>query len=144
MSISPVSPGQPIDSGLIADIVDSINGLYSANSAKFSNSQVYSSASGSVSSRTADLVFDAGVESATNPNSTTTNEVAKSHNFKSTFRYAPIVVATPVINATTSGKTINVYVRNVTTTGAEIVVKFGSQDTTSVDINIIAIGLASS
>lgn len=144
MSISPVSPGQPIDSGLISEIVNSINDLYSASSAKFSNSQVYSASSGSVASRTADLVFDAGVETVTNSNSATTNEISKPHNFKSTFRYPPIVVATPVINSTTSGKTINVYVRNATTTGVEIVVKFGSADTTSVDINIVAIGLASS
>lgn len=144
MNIQQPSKGQPLDSDYITKIVNAINDLYSKVASKFSNSQVSSPTAKNQVARTSDLMVDAGYEVITNTTASNTSEITQSHRFGSTFRYPPVVTATPMIDNTISGKTINVYVKNVTTTSVDIVVKFGTSDTTSVNINILAIGLPAS
>ena len=143
MSIPHPIKGQPLDSNYITKIVTAINDLAVKVSSKFSNSQIATTNAGNQVARTSDLVIDAGFENITNSSTSATAEVQQSHRFGATFRYPPVVTATPLIDNTISGKTINVYVKNVTTTSVDIVVKFGTADTTSVKVNILAIGLPS-
>lgn len=143
MSIPQPGKGQPLDSSYITKIVTAINDLTVKIASKFSNSQIATPQSGKQIARTSDLVVDAGFETISNSTQNASAEVTQSHRFGSTFKYAPVVVATPLIDNAITGKTINVYVKNVTTTSVDIVVKFGTTETASVNVNIVAIGLPS-
>lgn len=145
MSIPQPSKGQPIDSSYITKIVTTINDIVTKISSKFSNSNIYSSTLGTKAAiRTTDLVFVGGYEKVSNATGSTTNEVSQIHQFGVTFAYPPVVTATPVIiNTSFSGKTVSVYVKDVTTSSATVVVKFSTVDTPEVGINLIAVGLPS-
>ena len=142
MSLKEPGQGQPLDSSYIANIVRAINDLYTMVASTFSNSQISTKESGKQVLKTTDVVMDAGYEVVTNSISSSNSEITQSHKFGSTFKYPPVVTATAMIDNTISGKTINVYVKNVTTTSADIVVKFGTSDTTSTTVNILAVGLS--
>lgn len=141
MSIPQPGKGQPLDSSYISKIISSINDLYTKVASKFSNSQIDTKDAGKQIAKTTDLMIDAGYEVVTNGVSSTTSEQSQLHRFGSTFKTPPVVVATPMVDNTISGKVINTYVKDVTTTSATIVVQFGTVDTTSVTINVIAIGI---
>ncbi len=142
MSIPQPGKGQPLDSSYISKIITAINDLTVKVASKFSNSQIYTTAGKQVA-RTTDLAIDAGYETVTNSTSSATSEITQSHRFGVVFKYPPIVTATAVTNNNISGKVINVYVKNVSTTSADIIVKFNTADTTAVGVNIIAVGLPS-
>lgn len=143
MSIPQPGKGQPLDSSFISKIITAINDLSVKVSSKFSNSQIATAVAGNQIARTSDLVVDAGFEKVSNSTSSVNSEVIQSHRFGAVFKYPPVVTATPMIDNTIVGKTINVYVKNVTTTSVDLVVKFGTADTTSTTINVLAIGLPS-
>lgn len=141
MSLKEPGQGQPLDSSYISNIVRAINDLYTMVASTFSNSQIFTKESGKQVLKTTGLIIDAGYETMVNSISSANSEVTHSHKFGSTFKYPPVVTATAMIDNTISGKTINVYVKNVTTTSVDIVVKFGTSDTTSTTVNVLAVGL---
>lgn len=144
MNMTLPSKGQPIDSSYIRTIVDNLNALSTSLSTQASNSQVYTQSTGNRILRTADLMVVAGYEKITNSSTATTTEVTRTHQFGLTFGTPPIVTATPVLTDSVASKITNVYVTNITTTSVDIVVKFSTVDTSSVGVNLIAIGIKNS
>lgn len=142
MNIPQPSKGQPIDSSYIAKIVTAINDITTKISSKFSVSQIYGGGVANNSVRTSDVILAAGYETIRNTASSGTAEVSIVHNFGVTFKYPPVVTATPAISDNTlANKTVSIYTKDVTTSSATIVAKFSTIDTVNVDVNIIAVGL---
>ena len=144
MNIPQPNKGQPIDSSYISKIVATINDLSTKVSSKFSLSKVHTPSNGEISVRTSDIVVVGGYRLVPNTTSSTVTEVTQTHGFGMTFKYPPVVTVTPVIVDTSlSNKNVFVYVKDVTTSSATIVVRFSTIDTSSVGVNLIALGLPS-
>lgn len=142
MSIPQPNKGQPIDSSYISNIVSTINYLVTKVASKFSISNVHTPSNGELSVRTSDLVVSATYKVIYNSTSSTTTEQSVTHSFGTTFGYPPVVTVTPmIIDTSLSGKNVFVYVKDVTTSTATIVVRFSTVDTSSVGINVIAVGM---
>jgi hypothetical protein len=142
MSIPQPNKGQPIDSSYISKIANAINELSTKVTSKFSVSKVHTPNNGQVSTRTSDIVMVGGYQRINNTSTSTVSEVAIAYGFGLTFKYPPVVTATPIIIDTSlANKNVFVYVKDVTTSSVTIVVRFGTVDTSAVGVNILALGL---
>jgi hypothetical protein len=85
-----------------------------------------------------------GYLTVTNSDSTSVEgEVPFGYNY-SDFAYAPVVTVSPIIidtNTTDAGRDVSVIITRVTTNRVEGVVRFNTTNTSSVGVNIIAIGI---
>jgi hypothetical protein len=137
--------GQPIDLSYLYTIAKAINDISDQNnSLAQANGIVIDNGSGINSSRIsgAQMVgkfITVSSSSSVNAN----NEHSEKVDFTpAVFATKPIVTATiENIGGTTVGTDSSVILKNVTTSGCTVVVKFGSSGLTSIGVNVIAIGL---
>jgi hypothetical protein len=134
------SNGQPIDTQYIYDIVSS---LISINNelATNGNSNIKIGNTKYPTSKTSSLNFDAQTVNVINAKKVTkstaeTGQIA----FTTAFTKTPVVTATLVSKSTTTVKA-NVTITAVDTTAVYYKINFDSDGTTTLDLNIIAIGV---
>jgi hypothetical protein len=134
------SNGQPIDTQYIYDIV---NSLISINSelATYGNSNVKVGSTKYGTTKTNSINFDAqyvNVVNASKVKASTpkTGQIA----FSSVFTRTPVVTATLVSRSTSKVKA-NVTITSIDTTSVYYKIDFDVDGTTTLDLNIIAIGV---
>lgn len=136
--------GQPIDVQYIYQLADALNSVSDqVSSSTYKYATVDTSSAGKQSVKTSELrVIGGYVDVATNTTVTVSQEQSFIYNFKSDFKYAPIVTATPInIGNTPSGSDVRVVINSVTTSGLTGVVKFGTGGEVSVGVNLMIIGI---
>lgn len=136
--------GQPLDVSYINDIVTTVNELLDQASPKTTNITKIVRIS---PQRAENAVPTPGAsiygETVNVANATATTAGAEVP-FKVSFsyQYPPIVVATPWNRGgTDAGKNVSVYITNITTSEANLVAKFPSNGTATVDVNVLVIGI---
>lgn len=144
MTIELPNKGQALDSSYLLKIIKTINDLEDVVNAKPNGkSAIYVRAENAISeSPTSDLMFAANQIKVTNTNSASTTAQPGQVSFGTTFKNPPIVTATIEVppGSQINNKAINIYVSDVTTTSAVVTVNFGTVDTTSVMVNVVAVG----
>lgn len=144
MTIETPNKGQALDSSYLLKIINQINTLTDIVNAKPSgNSAVYIRKENAIAETpTSDLLFAANQIRVTNTNSSSTTSQPGQVSFGTTFKNPPIVTATVEVppGSQINNKAINLYVSDVTTTSAIVTVNFGTVDTTSVLVNVVAVG----
>ena len=137
--------GQPIDYNYLYTIINTINTITSNQNQQANTANVFTNGSFSTVS-TSSLIVEAGYKEviATPTNVSTTKSYQKTYNFKSNFKYAPVVTATPVvITDGTANHDALVVIDNVTSNAVTFTVKFPNTSTqkAAIAVNIIAIGI---
>ena len=140
------SGNQILDMSIITRIIDEINNVQ--DTLAKNNSKIYTGkAVSAADSHTSELgVVTAYSEVTTDTNVKTLDRRSLSITFGKTFRYEPVVTATPVL-ATTGISTgnipdVSVIINKTTKSGVDLTVVFNSTlGKTSIGINVIAIGV---
>lgn len=145
MTIELPNKGQAIDSTYLLKLINTVNELEAKVTARPNNlSTVYVRAENKASqSKSSDLLFSAVQTKITNSNTSAVTEIKQRVPFEISFKNPPIVTATievPIGTSITS-KDISVYVSDVETSSANITVNFRTTDSSSVLVNVIAVGL---
>lgn len=133
------SNGQPIDTQYLYDIV---NSLISINSelASSGNSNIKVQNQGSSRTKTSGISFDAQTITAVDASPVKVKESKTGQvTFSTFFRKTPVVTATLVSRSTTTVKA-SLTITSVDTTSVYYKIDFDSDGTTTLDLNIIAIG----
>lgn len=145
MTIELPNRGQAIDSTYLLKLINTVNELEAKVTSRPNNlSSVYVRSDNKASqSKSSDLLFAAVQTKVTNSNTTAITEISQRVSFETSFKNPPIVTATIEVPIGTSitNKNISVYVSEVESSSANITVKFGTVDSSSVLVNVIAIGL---
>jgi hypothetical protein len=139
--------GQPLDLTYIYQIANAVNQL--SLQAAFSKNKFVSVdtiSAGRQDIKASDTRFIAGyAQVATNSDVKIGEELPFSYDFSSAnFKYPPIVTATAVgssLTITDASKNVSVVITNVTASKVEGAVRFGQGGTSTLGINIIAIGV---
>lgn len=136
--------GQPIDVNYIYQLSNAINDLSDdVSSATYNYTSVRTSSAGVQNIKTSESRIVGSFELVANQ-STVTQESTKEFTveFDSSFKYPPIVTATPVNTGTASaGDNVTVVLTNVSREAVKGIVKFNEGGTVSVIVNVIAIGI---
>lgn len=137
--------GQPIDYQYIYQIVENLNELSTKVTSKFSESKIQNKAGINETHRLNDLSVVAGYkEVVSGKDVTSEKEISFSYDFGVTFKYMPVVTASPIlIENTNAGRDVAVVINDVSTTRVTGYVSFNASKTgkASVGVNIIAIGV---
>ena len=135
--------GQPLDVSYLNTIATTVNELVQQSSPKSNNITKIvrvspQRAENAVPTTGASIYGETvNVVSGTTP---ANGEVPFKVNF--TYQYPPIVVATAWNRGgTDAGKSVSVYVTNVTTSEANLVAKFPPSQTATIDVNVLVIGI---
>ncbi len=129
--------GQPLDVAYINSIVTTINDLVkqvSPTSSNITKIERVGETPNSVPTSQASIL---GVVKNIANSATVTAGEEKSFDIDFSFKYPPIVVATPWNKGNTdSGKNVSVFINNVTTSKATLVAKFSAGGSATVDVNV--------
>lgn len=142
------SRGQPLDVTYISQIVTALNEVSTkVSSATYRYTTVYKRDGGSqdISNDSARII--AGYAQILNNEPVQQVDFVKTYTFTypTDFLYAPIVTATVQnLGGNSVGDNVTVTVRNVTTSGAELAVRFGKTGTANVAVNLIIFGIPKS
>jgi len=135
--------GQPLDVSYINDIVTTVNELLDQASPKSTNLTKIlrispQRAENAVPTPGASIYGEVvNVAAGTTP---ANGEVPFKVNFS--YQYPPIVVATPWNRGgTDAGKSVSVYITNITTSEANLVAKFPPGQAATIDVNVLVIGI---
>ena len=136
--------GQPIDVNYIYQLSNALNDLSDdVSSATYNYTSVRTASAGVQNIKTSESRIVASYELVANQ-ATVTQESTKefSVEFDSSFKYPPIVTATPVNTGTSeAGDDVSVVLTNIAREKVTGVVKFNQGGTVSVVVNVIAIGI---
>jgi hypothetical protein len=132
--------GQPLDVSYINSIVTTVNDLVKQVSPTSSNiTKIIGDTTNSIPTSQSSVL---GVVKNIANSATVTAGEEKSFDIDFSFKYPPIVVATPWNKGNTdSGKNVSVFINNVTTSKATLVAKFSASGTATVDVNVLIIGI---
>jgi hypothetical protein len=141
--------GQPLDVAYINSIVTTINDLVKQVSPTSSNitkiervGETPNSVPTSQASIFGVVKNIANSATVTAVGATVTAGEEKPFDINYSFKYPPIVVATPWNKGNTdSGKNVSVFINNVTTSKATLVAKFSAGGSATVDVNVLIIGI---
>lgn len=137
------SQGQPIDYSYINQIVTTLNDVSTKVSANYSNSRI-GSGDGSIpeTKRLSDLSVVALYKVVTTEQTVKTKtEKSFSIPFGITFKNIPIVTITPQALSGDAGRDISVVINKIEKDSVSGWVAFNAAGTTSVAVNVIAIGI---
>lgn len=135
--------GQPLDVSYISSIVTELNNVISQTLPTASNVTTIKSSPTAAPQTTPTLKAQiyGEVYSVASASTVTAGE-EKPFDINFSFRYPPIVVATPWNKSgTESGKNVSVYINNVTSSKATLVAKFATGGVATVDVNVLIIGI---
>lgn len=136
--------GQPLDVQYMYQLADAVNSISDqVSSSTYKYATVDTANAGKQNVKTSELrVIGGYLDVATNTTVTVSQEISFSYPFKSDYKYAPIVTATPVnVGNTPSGTDVRVIITSVTTSNVSGVVKFGTGGQASVGVNLIIVGI---
>ncbi len=137
--------GQPLDVTYLYDLANTINDISTqVSSATYKNSTIDTVSAAQQNLKTSELQIVGGFREVAN-NSTVSagNERTFEYNFKTDFKFPPIVTATPVnIGNTPAGQNVTVILKSITVSRVEGVVRFGASGDLSLNVNIIAVGIS--
>lgn len=134
------SNGQPIDTQYIYDIVSSLIKINS-ELATYGNSNIKVGTNKYPTSKTSSLNFDAQTFNVVNAEKVTKSTIKTGQiAFSTVFTKVPVVTATLVSKSTTTVKA-SVTITAIDTTAVYYKINFDSDGTTTLDLNIIAIGV---
>lgn len=143
--INTPSRGQPLDVTYISQIVNALNDVTTkVSSATQKNTTIYKRESGgsqSISNYSSRMV--AGYANVFN-NEPVSQDQVKTYTFQfpNDFMYAPIIVVTPQnLGGNSVGDNVIATIRSVTTSNAEISIKFNKAGNVSLSLNIIIMGI---
>lgn len=136
--------GQPLDVSYLYQIVEAVNEI---SSKVYSSTYKYSSID-TVAGTQNLLVSDSKVVAAEITVYATEKTVAVgdtesfSYSFKSEYKYAPIVTASPVlISATAAGRDVSVVIESITTSRVDGRVIFNTSGNAALKVHLIAVGV---
>lgn len=136
--------GQPIDYQYIYQIVETLNGLSTKVSSKFSESK-FDNGTVKETHKLNDMTMVAGYAVVvTNTLINVNTEFPFTYDFNMNFKYPPIVTATPKITVNSNGaKDSSAVISEVTTSRVTGFIAFNAakSEKVSVGVNIIAIGI---
>jgi len=136
--------GQPLDVAYISSIVNEVNSLVSSTMPTESNMTIIKPPGNATEQKTPTLKSKVYGITTTVANSGTTVTAGQDLPFEInyTFKYPPIIVATPWnVGGTDAGKNVSIYIKSVTETKANLVAKFSTGGNAAVDVNVLAIGI---
>lgn len=138
--------GQPIDYQYIYQIVNNLNDLSTKVTSQFSPSIINGKDNAAESHRLNDLAVVAGYTVVSNNNSAVTVKTEKAfrYDFGVTFKYPPVVTATPYFLAGgVAGRDVSIVITDTSTSSISGYVTFNSATTANVStgVNIIAVGI---
>lgn len=137
-AISLPEKGQPLDVNYIYDMANQINNLTNVITVRSTTS----SRINENSDTTSNLKFYAATKtlSTTNASNNTTESFFFTY---PEFKFTPVATITVVNNSgSTAGDDVTFTLRNITTTRAEGIVRFGTSGAVNLSINIIIIGIS--
>lgn len=136
--------GQPLDVTYIYELANTINDISTqVSSATYKNSTIDTVTAAQQNLKTSELQIAGGfVEVANESTVSAGNERTFEYNFKTDFKFPPIVTASPInTGKTPAGQDVTVVLKPSTVSKVEGVVKFGASGNLSLNVNIIAIGI---
>jgi len=136
--------GQPLDVAFVTSIVNEVNSLVSSTMPTESNMTIIKGSGSSAEQKTPTLKSKVYGITTIVANSGTTVTAGQDVPFEVnyTFKYPPIIVATPWnVGGTDAGKNVSIYIKDVTATKASLVAKFSTGGNAAVDVNVLAIGI---
>lgn len=145
MSIIPLPQrGQPLDVTYIYQIASTVNDLSTKIASTTKN---YSSINNGVTNPQnvtyAETKFVASSVAVTSAGVDSNNQKAFSYTFPSEFKYSPVVTATVVnTGSNSSGISATVVLTSITTSRVDGLVKFSGTGSLSLNVHLIAIGVA--
>lgn len=139
--------GQPLDLSYIYTMAQAINDLSEEGSALAQgNNFILQGKDGTLQSSKlyGSQIFAKYITISSLSSLNTGGEVTKQVDFTPGFSAPPVITAT-IVNAgnTVSGTDVSVVIQNITSSSAQITIKFGSSGLSSVGVNVIAVGLPS-
>lgn len=145
-TIQKPSPGQLIDHTTLVTMIDALNKYEAERNSTSNNSAISEPVSNAVSIvQTSKTVMFAGYAEISNQQGTVGNKVQKVNFQNVSFRYAPIVIVTPVsVKGGAKATDVTVGVDTTDRSSVDIIVNFKSNTATTVAVNILAIGISSS
>ncbi|MCF8135655.1 MAG: hypothetical protein K9J32_09240 [Synechococcus lacustris] len=134
--------GQPLDVSFVYDIVNSINELWNRVAVNVSAYASLWTVDGRKSVRATEIKFVTGQIPLSKTAVTANSFQDFSYNFDISFKYPPVVTATPIsiASATDASKACYAIITEVTPSSVKGVVKFEVAGTVSMAVNIIAVG----
>jgi hypothetical protein len=136
--------GQPLDLSYIYQLATAINDISSEISPSiYKYVSIDTPTAGPQNIRASEARIIGGyLDIVNNSNVNSGNEKPFIYNFRTDFKFPPIVTATLInVGNTPAGQNVSVILTNVSTSAAEGVVKFNSSGDLSVGVNLIAIGV---
>jgi hypothetical protein len=136
--------GQPLDVAYIYQVVNTINELstqVSPATQKYVTIDTPNLGKQSVKASEARII-GGYKEVANNATYNSGQQVSRSYEFGTDFKYVPVVTATPInIGATEAGKNVSVVLTSVTTSKVDFNVTFNSTGDLSIAVNFLIVGI---
>jgi hypothetical protein len=135
--------GQPLDVTYIYQLAEAVNDLSTqVSSATYNYTTIDTVSAGKQSVKTSETRILASYKEIYNNAQVTAGQEKEDYVSFSNFKYPPIVTATIVnIAGTSAGSNASVILKSISEGRADFVVRFGTSGTTTVGVNIIAVGI---
>jgi hypothetical protein len=137
--------GQPLDLSYVASVSTAVNELFESVNQRGSTSASIDDPQSSIktSLRSSEVRIVGGYKEVINNKSVNAgNTRTFTYDFPLSFKFVPIVSATPInIGSTDAGKNVSVIFTNITTGRAEGLVNFNTSGTVGIGVHIMAIGV---
>lgn len=142
--ISPPERGQPLDVAYISQLVTAINDLSNQVSpSTYKYVTIDTATLGKQSVKASEARIIGGYKEVAN-NSTYNKgqQISRTYEFGTDFKYTPVVTASPInIGGTEAGKNVSVVLTSVTTSKVDFTVTFNSTGDLSIAVNFVIIGI---
>jgi hypothetical protein len=135
--------GQPLDVTYLYQLAEAVNDLSTqVSSATYNYTSIDTVSSGQQNVKTSETRMVGAYKEIYNNAIVTAGQETENFVSFSNFKYPPIVTATIVnIAGTSAGSDASVILKSISQGRVDFVVRFGTSGTTTVGVNIIAIGI---
>jgi len=135
--------GQPLDVTYLYQLAEAVNDLSTqVSSATYNYTTVDTVSAGKQSVKTSETRILASYKEIYNNTQVNAGQEKEDYVSFSNFKYPPIVTATVVnIAGTTAGSDASVILKSISEGRADFVVRFGTSGTTTIGVNLIAVGI---
>jgi hypothetical protein len=136
--------GQPLDLTYIYNLANAVNELSASLSSSIEKYVTIDTPNvGKISIKASDSKIVAAYQEVSSDATVTADtEKTFSYAFETPYKFAPIATVSPVnVGNTDAGENVRVIINQVTTTGINGVVKFGTAGKATVGVNIIVVGI---
>lgn len=142
--ISPPERGQPLDVAYISQLVTALNDLsnqVSPSTYKYVTIDTPNLGKQSVKASEARII-GGYKEVANNSTYNKGQQISRTYEFGTDFKYVPVVTASPInVGGTEAGKNVSVVLTSITTSKVDFTVTFNSTGDLSIAVNFVIIGI---